>query len=613
MDLHGTEEARTQEEGAEGPLDTYGGASGRSNERRDSHSHDTPSNVRPHRRRGPAAFEYPPGSGQTAVITERIPTPSRQAITIPRALNLTARDERLARKARRNPPVTKKTLSELDLACIMSNINLRMDANFDRDLHFKPDLGGEKGQRKLKEGKEYWQAIATEIATYQYYKENPTEPMYSSEESPLRTFEPRLPAMFIALDDIIKTLVPERDHELVTENLDMTLLMQEIRHGQLDMVSLSEWIAKLLKTHCAPLRDGMADEMVKLVTGGQEEADPLLIAEGLKTLFALLETMKLDVANHQIRTFRTLLIDDTVPFLKTYFKDKVATGELQITEDRDNYGEAASRMQREFEVNGDRLPINIEREGAWIYLFRYIGEMLAQPTNPPAFPNSFVFDEERLWGLRGSFQNLLNMRVAWHVLESYVNQQGGEVSRASLSFETFWSRIWPQVTPNEDYTCRPSSLLYEEETDLRAGVNWHCMFKEVALEVARLASETLGYTKDTKDLPPDEVYYSMEAALREHLRSESEVNARIRHFLEEDMVVAGLEMAHKFSTMSPLAIAEAEHMWFVQEVPPASLCLHGLDWPDLIKHEIVRISVRFAHIVVLHWRVWAPVLYNART
>jgi hypothetical protein len=296
MDLQGTKEARTQEEG-DGPLDR---SKEYHKERRDSHGHDSSANVHPLRRRQ-APFAYPPGARPTT-SARREPSPSPEAIRIPQTLGLSSRDQRLLCKARRYPPVTKKTLSELDLPCIMSNINLRMDANFDRDLHFKPDLDGEKGKRKRKEAADYWDSMASEIAIYNFQAAQPEAEGKTTRESSQRTFDPRLPAMFETLQEIIKTLVPERDHPSVMQNLEVPLLMQQVRKGVLDMVALATWMAALLKTHCAPMRDEWADRMVEQITKGSQSQEPKEIVNGLQTLFAILEAMKL-VRDSTVPTF----------------------------------------------------------------------------------------------------------------------------------------------------------------------------------------------------------------------------------------------------------------------------------------------------------------------
>lgn len=297
MDLQKARETRRntpgkQDEGTEGPLDTYG-SSGHSNEfgQNDKNAHRKPAptnntNKRPQhkypRRISPTPAARPSGAQP----------PSSKAMGIPRALDLSARDQKLLLVAKRHPPVTKRTLSELDLPCIMSNINLRMDANFDRDLHFKPDLDGDKGKRKRKEAADYWGALAAEIAIYNFNAACGTS-VAAGETDGEQEFDPRLPVMFETLQDILKTLVPERDHASVVQNLEVSLLMQQIRRGVLDMVGVASWLATLLKTHCAPMRDEWADRMVKQISLALESQDALGVVNGLQTLFAILEAMKL--------------------------------------------------------------------------------------------------------------------------------------------------------------------------------------------------------------------------------------------------------------------------------------------------------------------------------
>lgn len=176
-----------------------------------------------------------------------------------------------------------------------------MDANFDRDLHFKPDLDGEKGRQKRREAMDFWEAMAVEISIYAFSAlhgldlcctrshDNKTV----NAQRTLHTFQPRLPGMLETLQDILKTLVSERDHGSIMQNLEVPLLMQQIHRGVLDLVALTKWLAALLKTHCAPMRDEWADRMVEQVSTGSRNQDFRQIVGGLQTLFATLEAMKL--------------------------------------------------------------------------------------------------------------------------------------------------------------------------------------------------------------------------------------------------------------------------------------------------------------------------------
>ena len=304
MDLQRAKEARRetpgkQEESREGALEAYGN-SGRSNEfaQSDTDTHSKPGPATATNQRSQPTTKLPHRnnprriSSSAASRSTVVSPPSSKAMGIPIGLGLSSRDQRLLLAAKRYPPVTKKTLSELDLPCIMSNINLRMDANFDRDLHFKPDLDGERGKRKRKEAADYWDALASEISVYSFYAAVGGIEDKDGEQ-PEQQFEPRLPVMFETLQDILKTLVPERDHPDVMQNLEVSLLMQQIRKGVLDMVGVATWLSTLLKTHCAPMRDEWADRMVKQIGTALQAQDSRGIVTGLQTLFAILEAMKL--------------------------------------------------------------------------------------------------------------------------------------------------------------------------------------------------------------------------------------------------------------------------------------------------------------------------------
>jgi hypothetical protein len=99
--------------------------------------------------------------------------------------------------------------------------------------------------------------------------------------------------MFQTVQQVLKTLVPDRDYARVDEHLDVAMLMQEIERGVCDMVRLAEWLAQLLKEHCAPMRDTWVDNMVNLTKEGASGEGIEKIVEGLRDLFTILEIMKL--------------------------------------------------------------------------------------------------------------------------------------------------------------------------------------------------------------------------------------------------------------------------------------------------------------------------------
>lgn len=196
------------------------------------------------------------------------------------------------------PPVTTETLQELDLLVIRNNISLRVDLNYDHDLHFMP-ISGRRGEEKRADAEQYFRCILLELAIYDHNARNSCATCESC-ASDRHCFPDRLYAMFNQLRNLLLMLVPEDDHQLILDNVDVDLLMQEVRHGIFDVGSFSRWLQSLLTCHCAPVRDDLAAGVAQTMTEAAADGDMPYLVDGLKQLFSFLECMRLDVANHQI-------------------------------------------------------------------------------------------------------------------------------------------------------------------------------------------------------------------------------------------------------------------------------------------------------------------------
>lgn len=202
------------------------------------------------------------------------------------------------------PPVTKASLAELDLVRIMDDPKLRHDLNFEREISFRPNLEGILGLRKLERAREYWEALTFEFGLYSRSRSEtitePSSPQDMAVESrslidfpTLRRMSVRLPLMFEAVRDILKTLVPGSEWSTIDERLDVPLLMQELENGVCDIKGLGDWLGKLLLGSCSPVRDPIVYEMVSKVHAGASHDDPRLLVAALRCLFGILEMMKL--------------------------------------------------------------------------------------------------------------------------------------------------------------------------------------------------------------------------------------------------------------------------------------------------------------------------------
>ena len=195
------------------------------------------------------------------------------------------RKEILAEESSLNPPITKTTLSELDIPRIVYNPKLRHDVNFDPDLHFRPNWDGESGRRKVQKANDFWNRLRAEMNEFMAHP--------VAFEGKLAGKEWSLPSTLRAIGEILGTLVPPEDRSTVKETLNVELLMQQFKKGVSDIENLGLWLVRTLKSHCAPIRDEWVDEMVTKLADGYGYGHVGLIVQGLQCLLGVLEAMKL--------------------------------------------------------------------------------------------------------------------------------------------------------------------------------------------------------------------------------------------------------------------------------------------------------------------------------
>jgi len=202
------------------------------------------------------------------------------------------------------PPITRTSLGELDLARIINDPKLRHDINFEPEISFKPNVYGEHLQEKLDQAQMYWEALTIEFAFYSQRQRQLRTKAFKECERQVFAFPPtdlailrraavRLPHTFATIREILKTLVPGSEWAAIDERLDVDLLIQELENGVCDVRGLADWLGQLLLRSCSPLRDDHVDDMVALIQKGADKDVPRLLAFGMKDLFGILETMRL--------------------------------------------------------------------------------------------------------------------------------------------------------------------------------------------------------------------------------------------------------------------------------------------------------------------------------
>jgi hypothetical protein len=163
------------------------------------------------------------------------------------------------------PPINRFSLRELELDEILSNSQLRHDLLFDKNLKFKPNT--EQDPTMLPKSELYWEEIQSEVALGEFY---------------------RIPLLITEIRQILIELLPngkDSKQELYS-NIDSKHIAQQMQHDLMDPTNLVIYIAGVMKTNCAPIRDDLVDEMVFELKSGN-------IVNALQKCFVILEYMKL--------------------------------------------------------------------------------------------------------------------------------------------------------------------------------------------------------------------------------------------------------------------------------------------------------------------------------
>lgn len=569
------------------------------------------------------------------------------------------------------PPVTKATLSELDVTKIIHNPKLRHDINFDPELHFRPNLDGEKGRRKQEKASQFWTALHKELLTFVKDREE-------FERSVAKDEDWCLPSLLKAVKEIIQTLVPQRDRDFLNEGLNVELLMQQFYRGIADLEKLASWLSGVLKLHCAPMRDEWVDEMYNELSSGNRNDDMEQLVKGMRTLLSVLEAMKLDVANHQIRCLRPVLIEDTVHFEQRFFYKKIQAGKLDTRSAEAWYRQAMQDFPRCDEQQYHPF-------GETAVFFVALSRLVLPSTSVDQVPKTFLFDEERILKLRSDMLDAINLEIcvrlfeeldrlpkfmpnSFHAPRASVPAHAEDETRFSASefnFNTPSSRPSSFVfstcgsdsssprgsgcmftnpaapdpadarTKARNFCSTLLALLQTAPPALRSIQRWQDLVPAIAIETVRSLDFPLDFlpTLENKlmhflcDLRSDK-YQSAEADFHERLMLE--LAKRVRAFRDLSgsalfAVATGGRIQNPATATTtatgrpgtgvagagagPMTEATLSMGGVARECPRERDLLESVVREAREEGGLEDMATRLAHLGLLHWRVWAPLAY----
>ncbi|PPJ59160.1 hypothetical protein CBER1_03028 [Cercospora berteroae] len=472
------------------------------------------------------------------------------------------------------PPITPESLTELDMPRIINNPKLRHDVNFDRELHFRPNLDGSKGRQKMLQADQYWRALEAELVMCKLVQirraQSPENEVYWSRI--MKGSLQRLPNIFAAIRDILKTLVPDYDQKAVSERLDVDHIMQQIENGVCDLIDLGNWLAKVLKNHCAPMRDTLVDNMQRDIKRGAMEGKHEKLVSGLRQLMTILEAMKLDVANHQIRHMRPLLIEDTINFQRRYNNHRINVGKISLPD-------ARSWLQKNSCDQSSGLDALVSG---------LIRDMLRNESSNMC-PQTFYLDADRIRTLRVELHSRVCHQICYDVLRDLACRRGTCEANLLRARESLQSSVSAIVGASGRFIDRLDNIAVEIVRVLLVTEGQYPPFDINLLNYAEHSlSESLHASSDSFAQHSEELLRNLVPKLQTRVRSHVTMPALDL----QDMLVPAPITSNR-NSMGFGAVCEP--------VP------HTAVGPIDADEDIIR---RFTHILALHWQVWGELVYQ---
>ncbi len=268
------------------------------------------------------------------------------------------------------PYINRATLKYLDNRSLEQNVQLRHDLVLESGFRISAHRSAEALEELEKIKEEYWSNIRLELAELAL---------------PDVLNAPRLCTLISEIRELMCELYPRCD--VVTghlcEVLDEKLIIQQLKHGLLDLSELFNFLALTMKKNCAPKRDGQVEAMVKYAAEGN-------VLDALKTCLELMEGMKLDLANYKLDQIRPHVAQYAVASERKIFESIFTGGRLTL--------DLTKKWMQESIENAD--------SPSELFVACLLKLLICPFVRETSVPETFILDKKRLISMHSSFQDL---------------------------------------------------------------------------------------------------------------------------------------------------------------------------------------------------------------
>ena len=257
------------------------------------------------------------------------------------------------------------------------------------------------------------------------------------------------------------------------------------------------------------------------------------------------------------------MIDDSVQFEQTHFLRRIASG-FPVSEAYDWFGYAAQ--------DGSQEPVSPKTR---LVVFTRAMVDVIITDRASSYP-TLVHDADRLRGLHHDFRKCILQEICNDAFKRALLLVGYVYRPPLESYKHLQRRI--DILSESCYSI--SNIVLDAET--------------IAMEIIREVYRVCNFN----NLPDLQLLGNTERYLNEAWNPDSNMYQLLEDFLCDDLEDMMDEELDLISNLSPLQI--------LNHYNPDTSFLEVRSEPDPLR----TIAQRLAHITVLHWRIWAPILYD---
>jgi hypothetical protein len=351
--------------------------------------------------------------------------------------------------------------------------------------------------------------------------------------------------------------------------------------------------------------------------------------------------MKLDVANHQIRCLRPVLIEDTIHFEQRYFCKRVQSGKLDISDSKRWYRNAHRNYQH----------LSSSDLGEMSVLFQGLVQLVLPSSMGLKVPETFQHDHERILKLRSDILDAINIDICMRLYHDLENL--GRCSftpQLHMSDDESFHVVSRPISSELNLVApaahsRPSSLVFSSSGSTTSSARSSLVVPsyvasdqlETKAKARSLHHSLIALLNETPHLSPQESRWrslapSMAVQIFRFLNAPPDLlpvveeklmtslcdpDPQFYHEVEESFRARLLaELANRvrdFKGLSGVGLYSAATE--TRATPLNSLHSRNSDQMDTSQDDagVEDMATRLAHVGVLHWRVWGPLAYTIAT